>query len=366
LFEEPLELCRSADLPILEIATLNNLAWYQLEDGLVDKARGTVSTIEQIIESSGRAANLSVVDTIARVLRASGEPDRAERLLNSAITGPDAASITEPATIPGTLVTRAAFARDRGALDLAQRDLERALDIAENAGFIEISVEALRELSSLAAERGDFRAAYGHLLACHTEWEQLKQVEAEVKAATLQVLHGTERALERVRAYEELARTDPLTGLWNRRFLENELPPILERAARRQQAVVLAIADIDYFKRVNDELSHDVGDTVLQTFARLIRTVVGDAGTVVRLGGEEFLLVLDRCNSLQAQRIIRQVCTTVREHDWVGAGIWPLTISIGVVSSRIDRSIPELLALADQNLYRAKRAGRDQVVGAET
>jgi len=361
LFDEPLELCRGANLPILEVATLNNLAWFQFEHGLLAEADASCCRLGQVAHDHGLGLNLAIVDTIVNVRRALGEHSAAEQLLLDALYGPDPAKATEATAFAGTYFTLSAFQRDRGDLEAAEASLRRGLELAQDAKLVEVEVAILRELSAMEAERSDYEAAYAHLLACHVAWEHLKQAEAEVRTSTMHVLYGTKRALERVRAFEELAHTDPLTGLWNRRYLDVELPAIVDEASHRDRPFVVAFADIDHFKRVNDELSHDAGDAVLQICASLLRDAVGDMGTVVRMGGEEFLLVLDRCDARMGHQLVERACVLVREYDWSSHGVWSMTISIGIAESTRGITIPELLASADRHLYLAKSSGRDRV-----
>jgi diguanylate cyclase (GGDEF)-like protein len=365
LFDEPMALCDEIDEPILRVALLNNLAWFQHQNGRIDAARATVAAIERVTVSTGSSQSLNVVDTIATVLMADGELDRAEHLLRSAIDGPNPAVATEAQSTAGALLTLSMLQRKRGDLVMAETYLERCQSLATDGGLLELEALTLRERSAVDAERGEFKAAYEHLLECHVKWETMKETQAELQTATLRVLHGTELALERSRAFEELAHTDPLTGLWNRRYLDR-LPALVEEATRSGRFLAVAIADIDHFKWVNDQLSHDVGDRVLAVCARLVREVVAGEGTVVRLGGEEFLIVFDDCDPRAARRIAGALCDSIRRHDWSAEGVWPITISVGVATSELADSTSTLLAAADAQLYRAKRAGRDRVasVGA--
>ena len=157
---------------------------------------------------------------------------------------------------------------------------------------------------------------------------------------------------------------DPLTGLRNRRYVDEELPALIAA----DPDLTVAIADIDHFKRINDELSHDVGDQVLVQVAKLLDTelaAVAPDGFAARLGGEEFLLVLPATPVTLAATQLDGIRRAISDHDWHGTtnGL-PVTVSIGVagVSETTPRSQAAALATADRNLYAAKHAGRNRVV----
>lgn len=169
-------------------------------------------------------------------------------------------------------------------------------------------------------------------------------------------------ALERVR---QLAEADALTGLPNRRHILG----LLEGLARSRQpglpAHAIALLDIDHFKQVNDGFGHAVGDAVLQQLAMLMRTALGSAGQVGRLGGEEFLLVWPAGRADVAAEAER-LRATVAGHAWgqLQPGL-RVTASIGLARARPGEALPALLERADRALYAAKHRGRDQVVDDE-
>ncbi len=167
---------------------------------------------------------------------------------------------------------------------------------------------------------------------------------------------------------EELSqqvRVDSLTEVASRRHLESVLANEIAMACRRGQPLTVAMADLDHFKRVNDELGHLVGDEVLKEVGRRLEAAVRGCDIVGRYGGEEFLLVLP-ASSLETGR---QVAERVRERIGsapvqVDAHRIPLTVSLGVAALE-DGDTPEaLLERADAALYAAKLAGRDRVVAA--
>ncbi|MAP94145.1 MAG: PleD family two-component system response regulator [Ponticaulis sp.] len=163
----------------------------------------------------------------------------------------------------------------------------------------------------------------------------------------------------------ELAITDQLTGLFNRRHMMKQLDQFLQRANAGGPPVSVFIADIDHFKRVNDTYGHDVGDEVLQEFAERMRENVRPGDIPCRQGGEEFVVIMPNTPgdmaSAAAERLRRKVAGDFFPIER-GKNRLDVTISLGVsTSSGENCTIDELLKSADQALYDAKHAGRNQV-----
>ncbi|MET0289713.1 MAG: sensor domain-containing diguanylate cyclase [Pseudoxanthomonas sp.] len=158
----------------------------------------------------------------------------------------------------------------------------------------------------------------------------------------------------------EQTRTDPLTGLSNRRALAAALVSSLERGLKHNTRVSVAMIDVDHFKLINDLQGHAVGDEVLVNLAALLRAQFGGTGMVARYGGEEFVALLEDCDAEQA----RMQCEYLREAVAYLPGGVPLTISIGVTECRAADTPEGAFCRADEALYAAKRAGRDRVIVA--
>lgn len=192
---------------------------------------------------------------------------------------------------------------------------------------------------------------------------------------------GYDRAVEQHKAhvqlrehYEEIrslqarlseqALRDPLTGLFNRRQLDAQLAPMLQQCRAHGTPLAIVLIDLDHFKRINDAHGHAAGDTVLQALAQLLLRHVRPSDLACRLGGEEFLLVLDNTTlttATERAETVRQAFEVLRvraaNHDLSA------TLSCGVAAFTGDESRPEaLLARADQALYAAKEGGRNRVV----
>ena len=162
-------------------------------------------------------------------------------------------------------------------------------------------------------------------------------------------------ALERaelVGALERQATTDPLTGLPNRRALNDRLTTLLGRGSRRRRLSV-AILDLDRFKAYNDTHGHQAGDRLLREAAATWQAQLRPTDLLARLGGEEFAILLPDCDVDAAAQIVGRLCSAVGEGQ---------TASAGIVAFDGRESSTRLLARADDALYRAKAAGRDRVI----
>jgi diguanylate cyclase (GGDEF)-like protein len=158
------------------------------------------------------------------------------------------------------------------------------------------------------------------------------------------------------------ATHDPLTGLWNRAAILDILERELGNALEKGTIVGVIMADLDNFKRVNDNYGHIGGDAVLREVARRIRTSVRPVDAIGRYGGEEFLIVLPECDESKALEIAEKIRTSIGERAMnTSEGMIPVTISIGVALSSEWRETEELIKAADRALYRAKMEGKNRV-----
>lgn len=164
----------------------------------------------------------------------------------------------------------------------------------------------------------------------------------------------------------ELAVTDQLTGLHNRRYMDGQLTALVERAGKGGEPVCLLAIDIDHFKKINDGFGHDVGDEVLREFAVRLASNVRAVDLPVRHGGEEFLVVMPDTRIEDARRIAERLRLHIAGSPFRvsgGAQALDVTISIGVASSLPGELTPEgLLKRADAAMYEAKAGGRNRVI----
>jgi diguanylate cyclase (GGDEF)-like protein len=164
-----------------------------------------------------------------------------------------------------------------------------------------------------------------------------------------------------------LSVQDPLTGLSNRRFLFEVLEREINRMARKQQSLGLILLDIDHFKHVNDKFGHEAGDMLLKIFARRLQTCARREDVACRLGGEEFILVLPETPLATTLARANELLKAVRglNFRFKGQPIGKITTSAGIAHypEHATNSMA-LLQKADNALYRAKAAGRDQIIVA--
>ena len=171
----------------------------------------------------------------------------------------------------------------------------------------------------------------------------------------------------RSRELRRLARSDRLTGLPNRIYLEERLATELARARRYEEPMALAILDVDHFKRFNDAWGHAAGDVVLRAVGQTLRDAIRESDVAVRYGGEEFVLLLpgmDSTAALERAELLRRRMEETAIQIPRRAEPGKVTISIGVSAYGIDGETPEaLLDAADTRLFKAKEDGRNRVVG---
>jgi diguanylate cyclase len=165
----------------------------------------------------------------------------------------------------------------------------------------------------------------------------------------------------RVRELEEQALTDPLTGAFNRRHMQDTLATAVERRRRHGERASLLLFDVDRFKRINDTLGHLEGDRVLKTLVALVGQRMRKVDVLFRSGGEEFALLLTGARFADALCVAEDIRRVVQEAGLVPGR--PLSISVGVVELAHEQTADDWLAEGDAALYRAKRAGRNRVAG---
>jgi two-component system, cell cycle response regulator len=175
----------------------------------------------------------------------------------------------------------------------------------------------------------------------------------------------TERLRDNVQLSIEMAITDVLTGLYNRRYIESHVGTLVEQAAARNKPLAVLVLDIDYFKSINDTYGHDAGDDVLREFALRIRKSIRGLDLACRYGGEEFVVVMPETDmavaTMVAERLRRRIASELFPIQ-KGAKSIEVTISIGIAALGEGDTPAAIIKRADQALYRAKRDGRNRVV----
>lgn len=192
--------------------------------------------------------------------------------------------------------------------------------------------------------------------------------EPPVAAEVIARVHAAGRAtalraqlLERERGLEELAFSDELTRLYNRRFLTRQLSALIRSATRHERALSVVLVDIDRFKAINDTYGHAKGDAVLTRVASRLQRCLREEDYAGRWGGEEFLILLPDDDGDGAHVAAEKLRTAVGGRPVAGL---PVTVSAGCATWMPGESIDDVLRRADTAMYDAKRAGRDQVVVA--
>ena len=195
--------------------------------------------------------------------------------------------------------------------------------------------------------------------AFHTDDLRFMDILADISAVALRNVLLFEKT-------RELAIIDSLTECYLFRYVQDRLSEEIQRALRTKTSVAVIMADIDHFKRYNDELGHTAGDTVLKTIAEILRSAVGPADIVGRYGGEEFIIVLPQKEFDEACEVAETIRKKVESRPFdLRRDRRNITISLGVaVFPHSGTTKEELIWKADKHLYEAKKKGRNQTCGA--
>ncbi|GAB1644840.1 diguanylate cyclase [Krasilnikovia sp. MM14-A1259] len=345
---------------------LNNYAYKECTLGDARRAQAVLERLQAVSVAYGWELDSSELDTFAHVELRLGDYDAAERMARQALER--YATEKEDTDAEAELLqTLATAQRCRGDLHAAQSSLDKSRQLCQTHGLRLRSVFALHEQSELYAAARDFENAFLTLREYHAAEKALHCEQREAQARNRQAVFEVKEARRQAEWFREQARHDPLTGLQNRRAVDERLPALLAHAAADGTEVIAALLDLDHFKNVNDLRSHETGDRVLVTVAGLLESIdTGPSGFVARLGGEEFLVVIAGADLAGAAFRLEDLRRAVADHPWarITNGV-PVTVSIGVASAEPDSTPSTLLARADEALYSAKGAGRNRVcVGA--
>lgn len=326
---------------------------------------------------------------LAEVLSLAGDFETASQLLQESIT---------EASQHGFRAVEVRSRHSVGEMLLLQRRHEEAVqvlqqvlqDLHRNGDHETTRMRVHSALYRAFKALGRFEPALAHCEAYHEIEMQRAALQAQAQARLMvnrldmeQALLMADRALmdaarEKVKASElehekrtlearsealhRDAHEDALTGLHNRRGLDQELPALLARAREDAHPLMVAVLDIDRFKHVNDRHGHAVGDEVLRAVAHILRERLRSRDLAARLGGEEFLIALVDALPPVASEICERLRAAVEHHAWdeLASGL-QVTISLGLAQARAEDEAAEVLRRADEALYRAKREGRNRV-----
>jgi diguanylate cyclase (GGDEF)-like protein len=261
-----------------------------------------------------------------------------------------------------------AFA-EQGQVNEALDHLSAALRMHVEIGAREQEFSVHAALSAAHEAAGNVAAALKHYKEFHRVREEVWSTESDRRIQSILVqaeVERTRREAEILREKNEeldrLSREDSLTGLSNRRHVDERLALEWERARRFGRDLSVVLADLDHFKSINDRFSHAAGDEVLRAVGRILRESTRQLDVVGRWGGEEFVLVLVETPPEKAALFCEKLRAAVEAFDWpaIHPGL-SVTISMGVAGNVGVDSPESLLAAADARLYQAKREGRNRV-----
>lgn len=244
-------------------------------------------------------------------------------------------------------------------------DLEVLLEITlAHADLIEAELQL--SYQQLQAEIQERLSAETKLKASQTKLQSLVEILHQEKQDLELILETTIEHSNFVEAslhYQSIH--DPLTGLFNRRYLETAFPQSLISTQKEQQPLSVLLTDIDYFKRFNDNYGHKAGDVVLKLVSHVVQSILRQSDMAFRYGGEELVVILPATSILQAQQIAEELRLGIKnlQQEYSYHFLEGITISIGIAGfPEHGNSCDDLLQLADAALYQAKSEGRDRVV----
>jgi len=230
------------------------------------------------------------------------------------------------------------------------REIDRA------ARYFDIRINPIRPVPEIIQE------ANIRLSILHLNYEEMNQelTQAQKELETLR-----QQLAERNFLLERLANIDGLTEIHNHRFFQNFLHTEINRAIPNQSAVSLLLVDVDHFKQFNDTYGHQTGDFILKELCLVARGMIREYDLMARYGGEEFAFVLPETDTEAALTVAQRLCHAIAGHDFFdGHQHYRVNVSIGVASvlPASGFSPNDLIGMADQALYKAKKRGRNQVV----
>jgi len=213
--------------------------------------------------------------------------------------------------------------------------------------------ELLKPMASLRQEINKLASAADTL----QDHINTASIETEVCLQTIDELRF------RLDEAEHLIVRDPLTGALNRRGLEDAFHPISSAAMRTSRNFCVALADLDYFKKINDTYGHPTGDAILIYFASQLQAILRPADIIARYGGEEFAIILPESSAEQARVALERVRHHIKMHPYRHKGkVIEVTVSIGIKEFERGDTMGQMFSIADQALYQAKASGRDRIV----
>jgi diguanylate cyclase (GGDEF)-like protein len=389
LYDESLKLRASAN-PEMRSVTFGNIGEVHRHLGNYEMA---LHFYRQSLEASATAGrptrNAAALNNIGAIYSLMGNYDQSLAFIQESLTIEEIAG-NKYGQVEALLELAEVYRRVQSS-EKVFGTLHEALSLAESIGAKALVSSAHRALSVAYKQNHDFERALFHHEAFHEAKEVILGEEQNKILRSLQVVQETEQARreaemqriknlalaaaneEKTRLLERLqeqaktlefqAKNDILTGLPNRRSYDEIAAQEFRRTARHQRGFTVAIADVDYFKKINDTYSHQIGDEVLKRIAILMRINCRAEDMVARYGGEEFVFLFPETRSEQAFIACEKIRASIEKFDWsqIQKGL-QVTVSIGVCGDTMLPNYEKMLSVADRHLYEAKESGRNKVI----
>ena len=254
-----------------------------------------------------------------------------------------------------------------GLLDQAEAELLQALQIAEKINSLTNIAQIHESLVEIYKEKQDYKSALEHFEVFHATHKKLFNDRSDQRIKNLEILHQVELTRKQADLYRELAGTDLLTNLVNRRRFLEIAETVYARAKLDRSPLAVIMLDIDHFKRINDQYGHKTGDGVLAAVASNIKKSLRQEDFAGRYGGEEFIVLVVGASPDQCLNIGERIRSAVaRQTIQIDQAVISVTISLGLASADPDHWLPldALINNADQAMYEGKRQGRNRLVAS--
>lgn len=366
-YEQAERLAAEAGDVVLRMRCMNNRAYGEYSAGDLDMAQETIDRLLEVSEQHAMPLQSHVWDTLARVQIGRGDHATAVESARRALGENGDLTTREITAGAEFLLTLATALRWLGDHDGAQETLDRCRGVSDAHGLRSRTAKVEEEQAEIHAARGDFERAFTAYKRFHALEKELVSEQRYDQARLQQAMFETSEARQAAARFRHESLRDPLTQLLNRRHVDQVLPGLLADARARGTCLAAALIDLDHFKRVNDTFSHAVGDEVLVQVGALIDELADSialpgSAFAARLGGEEFLLVVQAPGRDVVMTCIEGLRRAVADRDWSPlTGAVPVTVSIGVATCQDDDTQATILSRADSLMYAAKHAGRNRV-----
>jgi len=372
LVDRAMAAVRVACEPVMVAATAANFAEVTAECGELVLASHFADEAEALMLRHPEATSVLSWESVARARLASSELSAAEHAMRESLRLEERFGCCDVNGDPWLTYAEVMLARGDapGALSMLEHPRRTA---RETSAWT--NTRDLRTRAQVLAALHRWEEAYERMVQYSAAYERTRSIEGDRAVLESSAAVAIDEERRRSAHFERLALTDPLTGLPNRRHAERWLSDhagvALGGASPAGGGLCVAIADLDHFKRINDTHSHDAGDLVLQRVGTVLLEAFAASGNdaatpmlAARLGGEEFLLAWSGISVEDALRNGNALCERLRRTSFTDiVGGMPVTASLGVACGVRPVDPSALLRAADQCLYQAKRAGRDQVIG---